>query len=53
MCSYFKSLEILEKKIIPLLRNTYYAANSRIFFTFKPLLTPGDKDSVSNFNNNM
>ena len=48
MCSYFKNLEILEKKIRPLLRNTYYAANPRIFFNSKPLLTPGDKDSISN-----
>ena len=48
-----KSSEILEKKIKHLIRNTYYAANPRIVFTTKPLLTPGGKDSVSNFNKSM
>ena len=36
-----KSSEMLDKKIIQLVRNTYYAANSRIVFTSKPLITPG------------
>ena len=48
-----KSSEILEKKIKHLIRNTYYAANPRIVFTTKPLLTPGGKDPVSNFNKSM
>ena len=41
-----KSSEMLENKIRQLIRNTYYAANPRIVFTSKPLLTPGGKDSV-------
>ena len=45
-----KSSEILENKIKQLIRNTYYAANPRIVYTTKPLLTPGCKDPVSNFN---
>ena len=45
----YKSSEILENKIKYLIRNTYYAANPRIVFTNKPLLTPGGKDQVSNF----
>ena len=45
-----KSSEILEKKIKHLMRNMYYAANPRIVFTTKPLLTLGGKDPVSNFN---
>ena len=45
-----KSSEILEKKIKHLIRNTYYAANPRVVFTSKPLLTPGGKDPVSIFN---
>ena len=48
-----KSSEILENKIKHLIRNTYYAANPRIVFTSKPLLTPVGKDPVSNFNKNM
>ena len=44
-----KSSEVLEKKK-QLIRNTYYAANLRIVFTTKPLLTPSGKDLVSNFN---
>ena len=39
---------MLEKKIRQLIRNTYYAANQRIVFTSKPLLTPGGKDPISN-----
>ena len=39
--------EMLEKKIRQLIRNTWYAANPRIFFTFKPLLTPGGKNQTS------
>ena len=35
------------------MRNTYYAANSRIVFTSKPLTTPGGKDPVSNFKKSM
>ena len=45
-----KSSEVLKKKIKHLIRNTYYAANPTIVFTTKPLLTPGGKDLVSNFN---
>ena len=45
-----KTLEILETKIRHLIRNTYYVANPRIFFTTKPLLTPGGKNPVSTFN---
>ena len=41
-----KSSEMLEKKIRQLIRNTYYAANPRIVFTSKPLLTPGGKDPI-------
>ena len=48
-----KSSEILEKKIKHLIRNTYYAANPRIVCTSNPLLTPGGKDPVSNFNKSM
>ena len=48
-----KSSEILDKKNKHLIRNTYYAANPRIVFTFKPLSTPGGKDPVSNFNKSM
>ena len=48
-----KSSEILKKKIKHIIRNTYYAANPRIVFTTKPLLTPGGKDPVSNFNKSM
>ena len=48
-----KSSEILEKKIKHLIRNTCYAANPRTVFTTKPLLTPGGKDPVSNFNKSM
>ena len=48
-----KSSEILEKKMKHLIRNTYYAANPRIVFTSKQLLTPGGKDPVSNFNKSM
>ena len=44
---------MLEKKIRKLIRNTYYAANPRIVFTSKPLLTPGGKDLISNLNKNM
>ena len=44
------SSEMLEKKIWQLIRNTYYAANPRIVFTSKPLLTPGGKDPLSNLN---
>ena len=44
-----KSSEILEKIIKHLIRNTYYAANSRIVLSTKPILTPDDKDPVSNF----
>ena len=42
-----KSSEMLEKKIRQLVRNTYYAANPRIVFTSKPLITPGGKYPVS------
>ena len=42
-----KSSEILENKIKYLIRNTYYAANPRIVFTTKPLLTPGGNDPLS------
>ena len=38
---------MLEKKIRQLIRNTYYAANPRIVFTSKPVLTPGGKDPIS------
>ena len=48
-----KSSEILEKCIKHLIRNMCYAANPRIFFSTKPLLTPGGKDPVSNFNKSM
>ena len=48
-----RSSEVLEKKTKHLIRNTYYAANSKIVFTPKPLLTPGDNDPVSNFNKSM
>ena len=48
-----KSSEILEKKIKHLIRNTYYAANPRVVFTSKPLLTPGGKNTVSIFNKSM
>ena len=48
-----KSSEILEKKIKHLIRNTYYAANPRVVFTSKPLLTPGGKDPISIFNKSM
>jgi len=48
-----KSLEILEKKIKHLIRNTYHAAIPRVVFTSKPLLTPGGKDPVSIFNKSM
>ena len=47
------SSEILEKKNKHLIRNTYYAANLRIVFTSKTLLTTGNKDPVSNFNKSM
>ena len=40
----------MQKKIKHLIRNTYYAANPRVVFTSKPLLTPGGKDPVSIFN---
>ena len=45
-----KSSEMLKKKIRRLVRNTYYAANPRIVFISKPLLTPGGKDPISNLN---
>ena len=48
-----KSSDILEKKIKHLIINTYYAANPRIVFATKPLLTPGGKDPASNFNKSM
>ena len=41
---------MLEKKCRQLIRNTYYAANPRIVFTSKPLLTPGGKYPISNLN---
>ena len=41
---------MLEKKIRQLIKDTYYAANPRIVFTSKPLLTPGGKDPISNLN---
>ena len=44
---------MLEKKIKQLVRNTYYAANPRIAFTSKPLITPGGKDPVSKLNKSM
>ena len=59
MYSYLKSVsinkssEILEIKIKNLIRNMCYAANPRTVFTNKPLLTPGGKDSVTNFNKSM
>ena len=43
-----KSSEMLENKIRQLIKNTYYAANPRIVFTSKPLLSPGGKDPISN-----
>ena len=45
-----KSPEMLENKIRQLIRNTFYAANPRIVFTSKLLLTPGGKDPISNLN---
>ena len=44
---------MLEKKIRQLVRNTYYAANPRIVFTSKPLITLGGKDPVSKLNKSM
>ena len=41
---------MLENKIRLLIRNTYYAANPRIVFTSKPLLTSSGKDPISNLN---
>ena len=40
---------MLEKKNRQIKRNTYYAANPRIVFTSKPLLTPSGKDPILNF----
>ena len=48
-----KSSEILKKKFKLLIRNTYYAANPKTVFTTKPLLTPGGKNPVYNFNKSM
>ena len=39
---------MLKKKIRQIVRKSYYAANPRIAFTSKPLLTPAGKDPVSN-----
>ena len=39
--------EMLDNKIRQLVRNTYYAANPRIVFISKSLITPGNKDPVS------
>ena len=39
---------MLEKKVRQLMRNTCYAANPRIAFTSKSLLTLGGKDPISN-----
>ena len=44
---------MLENKIRQLIRITFYAGNSRIVFTSKPLLTPGGKDQIKNLNKSM
>ena len=48
-----KSSEILENKIKHLIRNTYYAANPRVVFFSKLLLTSDGKDPISIFNKSM
>ena len=58
MCNYFKTFVYQKsskklKKKLQLIRNTYYAANQRVFFTSKSLLTPGGKDQISNLNKSM
>ena len=41
-----KSSECEKRKIIQLIIKYYYAANPRIIFTSKPLLTQGGKDPI-------
>ena len=48
-----KSSEMLETKVKQLIRTTYYAANERIIFTSKQLITPGGKDPIPDLNKSM